>query len=335
MKLKSIMKPLLAVAAALMLTACTGPAPETTAPGTSAPTEAPTIPTVLGDGEMSPTAESVENPVDNPITYFSMSLGEDYDHIRYLIAYEDMGESYVEYVGAEKKVGRFPAALMHRLTEQVEAAGVADLNGRFEYSEEGAMGSLYITYADGTYISADFTGPIPEEFTTAYGLLDAWFAAQTEQLQEYVPRPEVLGDVDEDLLAEITAILEASGIRELDMMCISDIPLDDYFVFTAGLSSKEGIVHGASCSAMMMTTPYSFTIVTLRDPADIETVRRDFRQSMDWNKWVCVAPCDALIAQKGNMVLCLMGMDTMYALTKLGIENCGWTQIETFVNPEF
>lgn len=322
--------------AALVLTACSGPAPETTAPETTIPTEtSATVPTVLGDGEMSPTVEPVENPVDNPITYFSMSLGEDYDHIRYLVAYEDFGESYVEYVGDEKKAGRFSLSLMHRLTEQAEAAGLEALNGRFEFPEEGAVGSLYITYADGTYVTADFTGPIPQEFIAAYEALDAWFAEQTALLPVYEPRPEVLGDVNAELLAEITAILEASGMQELDLMVISDIPKDDYFVFTAGLTSDEGIINGAQCAAMMMTTPYSLVVVTVREEGDIAPVREDFRKSLDWQKWVCVMPTDALIAQKGNMVLCLMGMDVMYELTKQGIEASGWTDIETVPNPDY
>ena len=330
MRITAIMLALL-----LMLTACAGPVIETTAPETSAPAEETTLPIIPEEGEMSATAEAVENPVDNPITYFSMSLGESYDEIRYLVAYEDLGETYLEYVSDVKKTGHFPVSLLHRLTEQVAASGVEKLNGRFEFPEEGAVGSVYITYADGTYVTADFTGPIPEEFTAAYALLDAWFAEQTAHLDVYVPRPEVLGDVDADLMTEITAILESSGMEELDLMVISDIPLDDYFVFTAGLSSKEGVLHGAQCAAMMMTTPNSFVIVTLRDPADVDAVREDFRQNMDWQKWVCVMPTDALIAQKGNMVLCLMGMDAMYQFTKQGIENCGWTDIETFRNPEF
>ncbi len=323
------------VALLLMLIGCAGPAMETTAPETTVPTVAVTEPTFSGEAEPEETVLPVEDPVDNPITYFSMSLGEDYDHIRYLVAYEDLGESYVEYMGQEKKAGRFPAALMHRLTEQVASSGVEALNGRFELPEEGAVGSVYITYADGSYISADFTGPIPGEFTAAYDLLDAWFAEQTAQLEVYVPRPEVLGDVDSDLLGEITAILESSGMPELDLMVISDIPLDDYFVFTAGLSSKEGIRSGAQCAAMMMTTPYSFVIVTLRDPADAERVREDFRKNLDWQKWVCTAPSDALIARKGNLVLCLMGLDVMFDLTKQGIEASGWTDIETVPNPDF
>lgn len=323
------------VALLMMLTGCAGPVMETTAPETTVPTVAVTEPTFSGEAEPEETVLPVEDPVDNPITYFSMSLGEDYDHIRYLVAYEDLGESYVEYMGQEKKAGRFPAALMHRLTEQVASSGVEALNGRFEFPEEGAVGSVYITYADGSYISADFTGPIPGEFTAAYDLLDAWFAEQTAQLEVYVPRPEVLGDVDPDLLGEITAILESSGMPELDLMVISDIPLDDYFVFTAGLSSKEGIRSGAQCAAMMMTTPYSFVIVTLRDPADAERVREDFRKNLDWQKWVCTAPSDALIARKGNLVLCLMGLDVMFDLTKQGIEASGWTDIETVPNPDF
>lgn len=323
------------VALLLALTGCAGPAMETTAPETTVPTEAVTEPTFSGEAEPEETVLPVENPVDNPITYFSMSLGEDYDHIRYLVAYEDLGESYVEYMGQEKKAGRFPAALMHRLTEQVASSGVEALNGRFEFPEEGAVGSLYITYADGTYVTADFTGPIPQEFIAVYEALDAWFAEQTALLPVYEPRPEVLGDVNAELLAEITAILETSGMQELDLMVISDIPKDDYFVFTAGLTSDEGIINGAQCAAMMMTTPYSLVVVTVREEGDIAPVREDFRKSLDWQKWVCVMPTDALIAQKGNMVLCLMGMDVMYELTKQGIEASGWTDIETVPNPDF
>lgn len=51
-------------------------------------------------------------------------------------------------------------------------------------------------------------------------------------------------------------------------------------------------------------------------------------------KWVCVIPSNALIAENGNMVLCLMGSDTMYSQTAEAIEAAGWSNIATFDNPD-
>lgn len=323
----------LALVLIMMLAACAGPGPETTAP---VETEAPTQPQAETEVATQPPVETapeiIENPVENPITYFSMSLGEDYENIRSLVVYEDQGKAYLEYVGEEKKVGRFGLSLLHRLTEQVETAGLHGLDGRAEYAEGLALGSLYISYADGTCLSADFGGVIPGEFTDAYQSMDAWFAEWTAELPVYVPQPVVLDAMDAALQDEMMAILNASGIRELDMLAIGSIPMDEYFSFTAGLSSGEGIVTAAQCSALMMTTPYSFVIVAVEDEGMVQTVREDFRDSMDWHKWVCVMPTDALIAQKGNLVLCLMGAETIYDLTAAGIANSGWTEIETFTS---
>ena len=334
MKLKKLLCMALVLALLVTFGACDGPKPEVTPPTETAATTAPIPPAVEGDGEVSPTAEIIENPADNPIIYFSMSLGEDDAHIRYLLAYEDFGETYLEYVGEEKKVGRFGVSLLHRLTEAVEEAGIATLNGCSEYGKGERVGSLYISYADGTCLMADFSGVIPGEFADAYGQMDTWFAEQTAHLSVYDPQPTILGDVNVRIQEEMLAILEMSGIRELEQMVISDIPMDDYFVLTAGLTSKEGIAGGASCSAMMMSTPYSFVIVAAREESYVEAIREDFRDSLDWQKWVCVMPTDALIAQKGNLVLCLMGTDVLYELTRTGMESTGWTEIETFPNPE-
>jgi len=84
---------------------------------------------------------------------------------------------------------------------------------------------------------------------------------------------------------------------------------------------------------MMMTTAYSLVIVTLEDAANAETVCSNFESQLDWLKWVCVAPSDALIAQKDNMVLCLMAYDDLYVQTANGIEAAGWSTMKTLNNP--
>ena len=54
---------------------------------------------------------------------------------------------------------------------------------------------------------------------------------------------------------------------------------------------------------------------------------------MDWTKWVCVAPSDAMTAVKDNMVLCLMAADANYTQTAAGITAAGWTTVNTLTNP--
>ena len=320
----------------MIFTACAAPVetePQTQPTAESAVPETVDVP-VEGDGEMSPPAEVIENPADNPVIYFSMTLAENPDDLCYLVAYEEQGQTYVEYLNRERKLGYFGGEFLHRLTEQVELAEVSQLNGLNEYVSGEAQASVYISYQDGTFISADASGSIPEELRQAYRQLDAWFADQTASMDPYVPAPVISGDIDAVLRDEMVEILNQSGIRELDLLAVSDIPLDDYFVFTAGLSSDEGILRGAQCSAMMMTTPYSFTVVRLQRGADAAVVAADFRESLDWHKWVCVMPTDALIARKGDMVLCLMGMDVMYELTAQSVRNCGWEILETLQNHE-
>jgi len=83
-----------------------------------------------------------------------------------------------------------------------------------------------------------------------------------------------------------------------------------------------------------MTTAYSLVIVTLEDASKAEAVSGDFESNLDWRKWVCVAPSNALIAQKDNMVLCLMAGDSLYTQTLTGIEAAGWTVTKTLENPD-
>jgi hypothetical protein len=85
---------------------------------------------------------------------------------------------------------------------------------------------------------------------------------------------------------------------------------------------------------MMMTTAFSLVVVTVEDEANIGAVRADFEANMDWRKWVCVQPTGAVIAQKGNMVICVMTMDETYSQVKGAINASGWTEVATFENPD-
>ena len=326
MNTKKLLSVLLAVVLLLMLAAC-GEAgvEETTAPAESVTATEP-----------SSASGQVPAKDDSRILYFSLSMGESYESIKSLTAYENEdGSIRVEYVGEEKKVGNMDPAILGDLAAALEESGLLKLDGQSEYAEGDASGSLFISYADESFAAADFSGFIPQEFVEGYEVMDAWFRSLTADMPLYVPQALVMGQVDAQTLEAVQGILNASGMEGQDGLTISDIPMDEYFTFTAGLTTGDGIVNGTICAPMMNVTPYSLVIVTMEREGDAKAVRADFEDSLDWGKWVCVAPSNALIAQKGNMILCLMGSGDMFAQTSDGIKACGWTEIETFDNPSF
>jgi len=266
-----------------------------------------------------------------PISFFSLTHTPDAEHAYSMNVYPlDDAAVTVEFVADERKMGEMEIAVMDKIAEAAAKANLAALDGKSDYAEGDAFASMYIEFTDGTSISADFGGKIPAEFITAYEAMEVCFQEVTADMPVYVPEPVILNEVNADVLAEIQTILSGSGIPNLDTFGISDVPNDDAFGFTMGLSSAEGIANGTSCSGMMMTTAYSLAVVTLEDAANIEKVREDFKNNVDWGKWVCVRPTDALIAQKGNMVLCLIAADQLFTGTQAGIEAAGWENIDTF-----
>ena len=314
--MKKIISLLLVLALAMSLVACGADnSPETTnAPETTAAPETTNAPETTGAA----------------VTSISMYSGE-----YYLTAYDNGdGTTYVEKSTDERKVGYLEGDVFTKIAETVAAANLAALNGTEIYEEGEGMSSLYVEFADGTYYSANIYGPVNADFDAAFAAMDACFTELTAELEVYVPQLMVEGEVNPDALTAVQDIMNNSGVQGLDNMFVTDIPMDEYFGGTAGLASTDGIVNGTKCGAMMMTTAFSLVVVTVEDESKIDAVRADFANTMDWRAWVCVAPSNAVIAQKDNMVLCMMGGDELYSLVAASIEANGWTNTETFQNPD-
>lgn len=315
---------LLALVMVLSLAACAGNNDATD------PTETQGTESTQATGDTQATAPVV----DNGVTYFNMSLSETADNYDYISAYaDDMGGTYVEYVGEEKKAGTLSADALATITAALNGTKAGELNGQEVYEEGEASASMYIEFADGTMFSASFSGSIPQAYKDTYAAMAACFQTLTADMEVYVPQAMVSGEVNADALAAMQEILNNSGMEGLDGLMIADVAMDDFFGQSVGLSKTEGITSGTLCSAAMMTTPYSLVIVTLENEAAAQDVRADFEATMDWNKWICVRPTNALIAQKGNMVLCLMGSDTMFQQTATAIESAGWSEAVTLDDP--
>lgn len=322
--MKKILAVLLAVLMLVMCTAC------------GAKNEGDSDNVVYDANHVFALPESVSaSDCENPVTYFSVSLTNNATgEMKSLIAYEnEVSGCDIQYTGEEKKVAKFNYDALYALTAEFENSGLAALNGQFTYEEGDMVASIYVSYADGTSVMADLSGVISDEFTNGYNAMESFFKTITEQVPVYVPQPVVMGEIDETVHAEMLSILNNSKIDALDSFTISAVAMDDTFGYMTGLSSNEGIVNGTVCNPMMMTTPYSLVIVTVEDTANVETVRADFENSMDWLKWVCVAPTNAVIAEKDNMVLCLMASDDFYNNTADAISAAGWSELKELSNP--
>ena len=314
--MKKLTALVLAVLMTLSLAACTSAPAETTAPATTAPATQPSTPAL-----------------ESTVSFFSLTLGENYDNIRSLTAFtNDDGTAYIEYVGEVKKLGNLDVSILDAITAALSESGLTALNGQENYAEGEANGSMYIELSDGTMLIAGFSGEIPQEYRDGFARMDAAFAELTAEMPEYVPQPMILGEVEETLLSELMGIINGSGVDSPDAFTISPVAKDEYFAYTLGLSADTGIADAAQCAPMMMTTAYSLSVVKLEEGADAEAVCADFAANVDWQKWVCVMPTNALVAVKDNMVLCLVAADELYAMTAAGIESTGWTVVETLEN---
>lgn len=340
--MKKIMSLLLVAVLALSMAAC-GTTEPTTAPTqepTSAPTTAPTEePTAAPTEE--PTAAPTEEPTEEPteaekkLSMLMMTSGSGMSPDSIMIYDNDMGGLYVEYnIGGIRKIATMDLALLVGLEEAMMNSGMMDLAGTEEYGEGENAVSFYASYSDWSSVSVSYYGvEAPEAFTTAYNTLVAYVETLVADVPEYVPQIQIdtfNGEIDADLLSNLTDICNGSKLPNLDQMMLTNVPVDDNFGFATGLSSSEGITAGASCVNMMMTIPYSLVAVKT---SNVDAVVADFEANLNWLKWVCVQPSNALIATNGEMVLCLMGTDEMFTNTVSAIENAGWTVVKTLSNP--
>lgn len=317
----------LLLALMLLLSACGGN-----------PEQGGTVPTTVPETSVPETTEATIptfETVENPVSYFSLSLGEDYENVRRMDVFRNEdGSVHVEYVGDVKKVADLDANIFHGITTAFLESGLMKLDGQDVYEEGEANGSMYVEFADGGMAMVGFSGSVPEAFHEGFAAMEAFFEELMASVPVYVPQPMVVGEVEESLLNAMLEILGNSGIDTLDSFMISQVEKDDYFAFTLGLSSSEGIASGVNCAPMMMTTAFSLVIVELEAGADAEAVCRDFENTMDWRKWVCVAPSDAIIATKDNQILCIMAGGRLYEGIAAAIRQTGWTEVKNLQNPD-
>ena len=317
---------ILILVVALLLAACGTEKPAESTGGTEPivpqPTETTQVPTLP------------QITVENPVNYLLISYTDAQGTMKSLTAYDDgSGKAHVEYVGDVKKVGDLDLAVLHNIAQAVADAGCPALNGQSVFDEGVEFASMYVSYPDESYLGADYSGVVSQEFLDCYGKLDDFFRQLTAGLEIYVPQPLVMEGVDPAVLETMLDILNHTGMEYPDSLYISNVPMDEFFGPAMGLTKTEGILSGTGCSPMMSGSAYSFVMVRVAENADRDAICADFAAHLEWNKWVCVSASDAMIARKGDMILCLMATGELYEITANAIREADWENIETYENP--
>lgn len=271
----------------------------------------------------------------DPITYLQITLQEAGQSMKTLMAYpNEDGSTYMELVGEVTKKGNVEGDAITAITYALEQSGLIELNGSEEYNEGEATASVYVTYGEEGYLSANYSGTIPQAYLDSYKVMEDCFKELTADMAEYVPAPQEIGTIAEADKLALDEILGGMDIEGIEYFTISNVDIaDENFAYIAGLSSNEGIESAVQFAPQMMTTPYALTIVTLVDAANAEAVAQDFESSIDWMKWVCVNPTNAAVAVKDNQVLCLIGGDDLYQQSIAAIGEAGWQPVANLENP--
>ena len=308
-------------------------ATEDTTEATEDTTEATEDTTEATEDTTEATEDTTEAVSGALASYIQLSISEEDGTTVSLMAYDDeAGGVYVEYVGDVKKVGTVDASVLEGLTNVLSTSGFVAMNGAEEYGEGMAFASVYCAYDDESMLTANYGGVIPQEFRDAYAIVDEYFQELVKDLPEYVPAAVVTGDVNSDILDAMNTLLNESGAEPLDAFGITDVPMDEYFASAMGLSKADGITSGATCAPLMTSVAFSCNVVMVEDESNVASVVSDFAANVDWNRWICVTATNAVVATKGNMVLCLVGSDELYQQFATAVEGTGWTVVETLIN---
>ncbi len=295
--------------------------------------EAPVETTAATEHATEATEPSPKEQTDRDADYIQLSIAEEDGSYIFVTAYDNgEGMAQVEFEAEVKKVATFDLSVLNDIAAQVESSKLKDLNGQNVYEDGMASASMYVSYTDGTSIGAGFSGDIPQEFRDGYAQVESWMRQMMQDVPVYVPRPVVQGTVAEGPLTEMEAILDASGAEPLDMFVITDVPLDESFSSMMGLSKTDGIVNGLNCSPMMSAVAFSCVIATADSEGSVSAIANDFANNIQWNRWVCVNATDAMIATKGNYVLCLVTSGDLYGQISGAATNNGWTVVQTLTN---
>lgn len=289
--------------------------------------------TACGKKEEEPTwliNDTVEITSENSITYLSMYLDGD-RNVTINAKKDDDGTIIIEYYGDEDKVGAVDESVWAKLTEEIMKTDLATLHRANEDTEGDDCARMHIELKDGTMLTAEFDGEIPEAYINGFNAMEDVFKEITSAMPVYVQEINVVGDVDESIKGAVCDILSALG--GLNGYKIVGPNEEKGLAELVGLPNVNNITVGAKASLAVEVIPYYLSVVVAKDASNVNDICADFETGINWGTWEDNIPEGAAIATKDNMVFCLIGSQDSYKFAINKAVELGWNVVKEIPNP--
>jgi hypothetical protein len=73
-------------------------------------------------------------------------------------------------------------------------------------------------------------------------------------------------------------------------------------------------------------------IATAENEGAVAAIADDFAANVQWNRWICVSATNALVATKGNQVLCLASTGDLFTQIANTLLATDWTVVKDMTN---
>ncbi len=129
---------------------------------------------------------------------------------------------------------------------------------------------------------------------------------------ETTTSPEAVAPALTGTLEEIAASIYSNATK-IEMMLGEPMEIDladaDAANYYLGVSSVDSIERAVFSEPMIGSIAYSMCLVTAKEGADVEALKNDILNGINYRKWMCVAAEKIVVANCGNTVMMVMGQE--------------------------
>ncbi len=133
------------------------------------------------------------------------------------------------------------------------------------------------------------------------------FAACSNNNEPEAPAFELTGTLEEiadSIYANTTTIEMAMGpAMEIDL---TDVDGANYYL---GVASTDSIERAVFSEPMIGSIAYSMCLVTAKEGADVEALKAEILEGVNYRKWLCVAAEKIAVTNCGNTILMVMAQE--------------------------
>ncbi len=142
----------------------------------------------------------------------------------------------------------------------------------------------------------------------AFSMLFAFAACGGKDVEENNPLNVNLTGTLEEIAAQIYA-----GTSTIEMMLMDPTEMDladvDSANYYLGVASTESIERAVFSEPMIGSIPYSMCLVKVKEGADIDALKAEILEGVNYRKWMCVAAEKVSVVSCGDTIMMVMAQE--------------------------